>query len=285
MIAVDTQCRSDRGLSEPQMLAANVVEPNPNERLGVTRRDPIGTLGLVELILKDRDGLERLIRDSAVQPLLIPRLLVIALVAFVLFGIELSLVFSSAREWPQLFPIRDVIHGDVPAAVTFESAVSGESRLVHWVRSAPKLTAAYAVGLIAATGVCLPSLYFYGLLAGVRMTMMDVVIHALKSKATGAVALVGILPIYAAFGLGIVIFDVADSVRHLAFWLGMILPFLAGLLGTYSLYFGFVRLADTLPAERRCRRECFLRRLVLSWAACYTAVTPVMIHTLWVAWR
>ena len=32
-----------------------------------------------------------------------------------------------------------------------------------------------AFGLVAASGVCLPSLYFYCLLAGVRMTMVEVV--------------------------------------------------------------------------------------------------------------
>ena len=148
--------------------------------------------------------------------------------------------------------------------------------------SAEALIAAYAIGLIAATGICLPSLYFYGLLAGVRMTMLDVVIQALKSKATAAVALVGILPIYAALGLAVVIFDLPQPVRDATFWLGLVLPFLAGLFGTYSLYQGLAGFADTLAADRRCRRACFLRRLVFSWAACYTAVTPVMIHSLWV---
>ena len=58
-------------------------------------------------------------------------------------------------------------------------------------------------------------------------------------------------------------------------------PFAAGLFGANSLYTGFTGLADVLPAERRCRRACFLRRLVVSWSFCYTAVTPVMIYTLW----
>jgi hypothetical protein len=114
------------------------------------------------------------------------------------------------------------------------------------------------------------------------MTMLDVVVQTLKAKATSAVALVGILPIYAALGLAIVIFDLPEPVRIGTYWLGLVLPFLAGLFGTYALYRGLARLTDTLPAERRADRECFLQRLVLSWAACYTAVTPVMIHTLWV---
>ena len=85
-----------------------------------------------------------------------------------------------------------------------------------------------------------------------------------------------------ALGLAIVIFRVPGPVREATFWLGLILPFLAGLFGTYSLYRGLAGYADTLPPDRRARRATFLQRLVVSWAACYTAVTPVMIHTLWV---
>jgi hypothetical protein len=66
-------------------------------------------------------------------------------------------------------------------------------------------------------------------------------------------------------------------------WLGFILPFLAGLYGVRSLYFGFMRLTATLPGSCRESRTCFLRRLVLSWAAIYSVVTPVMIYTVWEA--
>jgi hypothetical protein len=146
------------------------------------------------------------------------------------------------------------------------------------------LIAAYCFGLIAATGVCLPSLYFYGLLSGVKLSMLDVVTHAMKAKATSAVALLGILPVYIALAMGVLIFGwVPDLLREWALWLGFILPFIAGLWGTISLYLGFETLADTLPPERCERRGCFLRRLVVSWAACYTAVSPVMIYTVWQA--
>ena len=275
----------DKGLA-PLIVDATVCE----SELPTTpfAEEPVTTdlLGLVELILKRRDRLERLIREPARQSQLLPRFLAISLLGFVLFGVAMSLVFSAAGEWPRLAAIRDLVAGNAVRPVTFEPLAPGASRLSHWLDgSAPTLIAAYAIGLVAATGVCLPSLYFYGLLAGVRMTMLDVVIHALKAKATAAVALVGVLPIYAALGLGIVIFDVPAPVRAVTFWLGLILPFLAGVFGTYSLYRGFAGLTDTLPPDRRCHRECFLRRLVLSWAACYTAVTPVMIHTLWVLLR
>ena len=237
---------------------------------------------LVELILKQPDRLERLIRQPASQAVLLPKFLAIALAGFLFFGIGLSLVFTAAGQWPQLTPMRELVAGESAQVVTFVNPTAGRS-LSRWVDgSALNMISAYAIGLVAATGICLPSLYFYGLLAGVRMTMTDVVIQALKSKATAAVALVGILPIYAALGLGIVIFDAPQLIREATFWLGLVLPFLAGLFGTYSLYRGLAGFADTLPLERRCHRECFLRRLVLSWAGCYTAVTPIMIHSLWV---
>jgi hypothetical protein len=266
------------------LAAVELVDAVPADRTPQCE-EPIaaGVSDLVELILKRRERLEELIREPALQARLVPRFLAISLFGFVLFGVSLSLVFTSARAWPRLVAISDLVASRAGSPVTFEVLGTEETRLSRWLDfSAPKMIAAYAIGLVAATGVCLPSLYFYGLLAGVRMTMLDVVVHSLKAKATAAVALVGILPVYAALGLGIVIFDVPSVVREAAFWLGLSLPFLAGLFGTYSLYLGFAGLGDTLPPARRLRRETFLRRLVLAWAACYTAVTPVMIHTLWV---
>lgn len=239
----------------------------------------LGMLGLIELILKRGRLLDRLIRDPRLQPTLLPRLLAISLISFVFFGVAMSLVLSCSRAWPELVAISDRLSNPALSLVTFRET-SGIAD--HWQDgSVWKLMAAYAFGLIATTGVCLPSLYFYGLLAGVRMSLLDVTLQALRSKATTAIALVGILPIYAAVGMGIVIFDASDTLRTGAFWLGLILPFIAGLWGTAALFQSFSKLCDTLPPNRRHARTCFLRRLVLSWAACYTAVSPVMIFTLW----
>ncbi len=254
--------------------SATSAEADLNER-----PTNLGILGLVELILKRRDTLDRLIRDPALQPILLPRFLAISLIGFVFFGVAMSLVLTSSHVWPELASITHKLQGTSNPLVTFQSSAGMTTH--WWDGSALKLTAAYAFGLIAATGVCLPSLYFYGLLAGVRMSLLDVAVQALKSKATSAVALVGILPIYAAVGMGIVIFEAPEPIRIGAFWLGLILPFIAGLWGTSALYHSFAKLCDTLPPERRWDRACFLRRLVASWAACYTAVSPVMIYTLW----
>lgn len=237
---------------------------------------------LIELILKDRRRLHRVIRDPSLHGELVPRLLAISLIGFVFFGAAMALVLESARTWPQLTPIAEWLNAPTAALIEFAPAATDAEPAASWLDgSALVLIAAYSVGLIAATGVCLPSLYFYGLLAGVRMSMLDVTIHALKSKATAAVALVGILPIYAAVSMGMVIFAAPAAILDATLILGLILPFIAGLWGTRSLYVGFAELCDTMPADRRARRECFLRRLVVSWSACYTAVTPVMIFTIW----
>jgi hypothetical protein len=127
----------------------------------------------------------------------------------------------------------------------------------------------------------LPSFYFYGLLAGVRINFLQVVTHCLKGQASTAIMLIGILPIYVAIALGMLIFDAPLPVQQVVLSVGLVLPFLAGLWGAYALYSGFMRLADTLPERCRHRRTCFLRRLTVAWAACYTAVSPLMIHALW----
>ena len=143
------------------------------------------------------------------------------------------------------------------------------------------LTLAYVLGLIAATGVCLPSFYFYGLLAGVKLSMLQATAHAVKCLAVTAVVLVGALPIYVAVALGMIVFSASDDWMRWAVGQGLALPFVAGLWGVYRLFEGFTELADTLPARRQARRKVFLSRLTLAWSACYSIVTPVMIYWLW----
>lgn len=259
-------------------------EPNVLENVFENNSIDDSHLGLVELILKNRLLLHKLIRDHSLQPVLISRFLAISIIGFAFFGVAMTLVLNSADLWPQLSPVQSWLNGTTGSLILFRDTATENSFIAQWLNgSAFKLMAAYSLGLIAATGVALPSLYFYGLLAGVKMSMLDVTIHALKAKATSAVALVGILPIYAALSMGMVIFNASPEMLKASMLLGLILPFIAGLWGTHSLYVGFATLCDTMPAERRDRRECFLRRLVLSWSACYSAIMPVMIFTLWQA--
>jgi hypothetical protein len=217
---------------------------------------------VVEMLLKDQPALDRLLRDPAWQRRLIPRLLAVALVGFAVYGLVTTLVLNAIYfehgYWPALLP-RSV-----------------------WNRpSAGNLTLAYCLGLIAANGVCLPSFYFYGLLSGVKTTMLGVTAHALKGMAAGAVMLVGILPIYVALALSAIVFPTPEPLVALWVVVGLSLPFIAGLWGAVCLYRGFVCLEDTIPALRRQSRGCLLRRLILAWSGCYTCVTPLMIYTLW----
>lgn len=241
-------------------------------------------LEVIELILKNPTRLHRLLRDRELQPQLLNRFLAISLVGFVFFGLAMSVVLSATGIQLQLTSID--VWLNTPRADLIQFTLTDQSNLFVDLFSANTLalTGAYAIGLIAATGVCLPSLYFYGLLAGVKLSVLDVTLHSLKSKSTAAVALVGILPVYAAVAMGAIIFDASVEFREATLWVGLILPFIAGLWGTHSLYRGFEFVSQCLPDEFQIHRACFLRRLVLSWSAIYTAVTPVMIFTLWEQW-
>jgi hypothetical protein len=237
----------------PEVIAVPDDEPPGDDR---------SVLGLTELLLKDPGRLDRLARDDGRQPLLIPSFLAVGLASFSLFALALVLTFNAAP----VAALPDVLAGswaDRPTA------------------SAVALWLAYALGFTLATGVCLPSFYFYGLLAGVRVSWLQVTAQIMKGQASTAMMLMGILPVYLAAALGAVVFGVAPDVLRAVLCVGLVLPFFAGLWGVRSIYVGFLGLSDTLPPERRGDRECWLRRLTASCSACYTAVCPVMIYTLW----
>jgi hypothetical protein len=216
------------------------------------------TMDLVELMLKDRKRLDALIRDESLAPELIPKLLAIAILGFVIFGIAVTLIIHLEPSRPPWMPRANWSDGT-------------------WAN----LTLAYAIGLVAATGVCLPSFYFYGLLAGVKLSMLQSTAHAMKCLAVTAVVLVGALPIYVAVSLGMIVFSAPAEWLRSTTTLGLVMPFVAGLWGVKSLFLGFADLAETVPACLKFERACFLRRLTVAWATCYTAVTPLMIAWLW----
>jgi hypothetical protein len=258
--------------SAEQFFEENYLVPVPAPRI----------LDLIELILKDRPRLERVIRDPSLAGETIPRLLAISLAGFTFFGVALALTISAVGVRIDLMSIKSALEGTTPALMTFNHYESpGKLGMGKVLTATVRLVAAYDLGLVAAAGVCLPSLYFYGLLAGVTMSRARVTIHTLKGMATTATALVGILPIYMAFSLGAAVFDAPALLVDGVLRVGLLLPFGAGLIGARSLYAGFSALAGALPPERRCQRTCLLRRLVVSWSVCYAAVTPVMIYTLW----
>ena len=113
------------------------------------------------------------------------------------------------------------------------------------------------------------------------MTMLQIVGLVMRGTATSALVLLGILPIYVTVVLGLIIFHCPTDTLELGLSLGLLLPFLAGLGGVHAIYRGVTAMAETLPHECRVDRTCFLRRLTVSWALCYTAVSPVMIYRIW----
>ncbi len=222
----------------------------------------ISTAGVVEMLLKDHARLNRLLRDEAYQRELVPRLMAVAVAGFAVYGIVVTAIFNAM--WIE----NGSWLAHLPAA--------------HWNDStAANLTLAYTLGLIAANGICLPSFYFYGLLAGIKTTMLAVTAHALKGMAAGAVALVGLLPIYVAMALTPLIFPLGETWNQASIFWGLAMPFAAGIFGAANLYEGFVGLADTMHCADREARQCFLRRLILAWCGCATFVTPVVIYSLW----
>src|SRR5205823_13072329 len=168
----------------------------------------LSLLGLVEVLLKEPRRLDDLNRAEARQAELMPRLLAISLTSFALFGVALSLIlhFTPPAAYPhRLLPIPRVYLGG----------------------SALALVGAYSLGLVAATGLCLPSFYFFALLAGVKMRLSQIVSQVMCSKATTAVVLVGILPIYVAVVLGMVVFEADAPLLETCLYLGLALPFVA----------------------------------------------------------
>jgi hypothetical protein len=241
------------------MLTIPVVEAVDEPNMEV---DDPSALGLAELLLKNRSQVDDMVRDESLQAVLIPRFLGIAVTSFTVFSLTLAMLLS-------LMPAEN-LPGLLKEA---------------WIRSPGQagvsLWLAYTFGLIAATGVCLPSFYFYGLLSGVRITLLQVTAHIMQGMAATSLMLLGLLPIYVAYVLGMIVFHATGTSIRPMIYIGLALPFVAGLYGVRTIYRGFMQLVDTLPPERRCRRSCFLRRLTVACSACYTAVTPVMIYKVW----
>src|SRR5260370_23667987 len=124
--------------------------------------DEHSMLGMAELLLKAPAQVDRLTRDADRQPELVLRFLAIALTSFSLFSAVLVLLLDCVPEAALPDVLAQRWHVGVGPAVSL------------WL--------AYAVGLVAASGVCLPSFYFFGLLAGVGALWMQVTVHGLPGE-------------------------------------------------------------------------------------------------------
>jgi hypothetical protein len=242
--------------------APDDLQPIPEEVQPELPANEGSLLGLIELILKAPRRADALARDEQRLGEILPRFLGIALGSYAIFALVLALILNlaSAAAWP----VQPLL---VPPASWSDGTAL-----------APLL--AYTLVLVAASGLCLPSFYFFGLLAGVRLSWVQVIGLVSRCQAASAVVLLGILPIYVALALGLIVFQAEPSLIQLVRNIGLVLPFIAGLQGVVSIYQGVMGLAETQPT--RCQeRACFMRRLTLGWSACYTLVAPVMVYRLW----
>src|SRR6188474_3180385 len=143
-----------------QVVDENIkLEPVENQTLDF---QDAGLCSVIELLLKNRPRLHRLIREQRFQSLLVGRLLAISLTAFIVFGLVMSLVLTVSGQWPRLTSVSDWLQAPSQPLAQLVANEPGASAATPWTSgNAFKLTAAYAVGLVAASCVCLPSLYFY----------------------------------------------------------------------------------------------------------------------------
>lgn len=210
---------------------------------------------LTDMTLKRPEDVRTLARDEEIQPRVVLYLLLIGLAGIGLFSLAFTIILACA---PQLSWVPRVSFHD---------------------RSILRPVLSYTIGMIGALGICLPSFYFYGLLAGVRASMLQVTAISLHALATTGIILMGLLPIYVGIILAVIVLGATQGLVYpFLVGIGLLLPFLAGLTSLKVMYEGFVDLIRTLPETRMESRAPMVRLLALAWACLYTAVAPV---TLW----
>ncbi|MFZ5468743.1 MAG: hypothetical protein ACOZIN_04820 [Myxococcota bacterium] len=228
-----TEKRSDSAQLRP------VVPSEPEERdLG---ERPL----MMDLILRGRKRLNRLLCDDHQLPSALQRLLLLSLAGLLVHGLVVGF-----------------------AAQVLEVSLFG-GHPVLW------MPLASMVSFLGALCVCLPSFYFYTQLSGLDASFRLVTGQALRAQATTSVLLLGALPFYVAWVLSCVLGLYSDA--ETVVQVGLFLPFGVGLFGVHALYRAFCDLAEHLPITHR-RRGNFLRRMVLAWGAVYTVVAPVMLY-------
>jgi hypothetical protein len=255
---------------QTQPILDTLLEPGPcPDRQPAAPTGPPGaeeqnTLGLVELLLKEPALVDRLNRDPEAQRELFPRFLLIAQAGFLVYGLVVLLLLNlaPAEAYPH-FALLTV----PPASWTNGTALA--------------LPLAYCIGIVLSACVCLPTFYFFSLLAGVNMSWLQLVSVLAKGMAANAVFLLGILPIYVALALGLLVAKAPDDALSWTLFVGLLLPFVSGLWGLRAVYQGVMDLSGVMPVGWQSQRRCFLRRLIFSWAAVSAAVLPVMIYRLW----
>ncbi|MFO0930397.1 MAG: hypothetical protein U0736_25780 [Gemmataceae bacterium] len=212
--------------------------------------------GLFELLLKAPGRLDPFVRVPELQPSLMTGFVVITVAGMVLhaLGLFAALYFAPREAVP------------VVLDPTWDAGLGGLAGLL----------AAYPAGILLATLVVLPSYWFTGRLAGVKMPLGEVLTHSLKGKAATAVLVVGLLPLYAVLMVCLLLAGAPAGLVTLALWLGLLLPYAAGLRGAGAIEAGFRNVVATTPDLRRDQRVTIPSSLMVLWALLFTLVVPVV---------
>ncbi len=227
----------------------------PDTELGIIP-DP-SFLDLVNWMLTDRARYRETLVDEDLQQMVLPRLLGIAMACLFAYGLVMWVIVAST--------------GTQLGFMT--GAASGRPGILS-------IPLGYALGMIGAVGICLPSFYFFALQCGFRPTLRNIVIAIAGGQALTSVFLIGILPVFAACILGAERLGGGPSM--LATWtsFGFFLPLVAGLIGAAEVHEWFTGLAATLPPDARARREGVVGILGLWSTALYVVVAPVLVYQL-----
>ena len=219
----------------------------------VPRPEEPSALGLFDLVLRGQDRLSSLLRHDASLPSLTQRLLALSLLGLAVHGLVVGIASQALGR----------------GALAGLGLQEGHPAL--W------MPLAFVAAFIGALAVCLPSFYFYTHLSGLDASFRLVTAQALRGQATTSVFLLGLCPFYAAVVLSAAVGILDDS--GVVLGVGLLLPFAVGLWGVRVLYRSFRDLTTWLPVTH-ARRGNFLARMILCWAAVYTAIAPVALFRL-----
>lgn len=207
---------------------------------------------LFDLLLRDADAADALCADAESSARLMPQLVGISTLGLAAFALSKGALYH----------------------VGFEDSGQGAQDLLL---SSGRIFLAYFVGFFGTQIASLPSAYFYALLAGVKTHGWRVAVEALRSQATSALVLLGLVPVHLAVGLGVGLGYGQHSLAFELVWFSSAaLPFLAGLAGVRSMHRNFYRLVrDARPEESRTPAPALL---VLAWSALFTVLAPMGVY-------
>jgi hypothetical protein len=230
-----------------------VEVPDAAAEVVVEEEMPSVRPSMFDLVLRRPRLLDRVLRDEAMLPKAIQQLVSLSVLGLAVYGLVVGASAQLIRD--QLAP-GSFFTGGFPAV---------------W---AP---VSFVLAFLGAICICLPSFYFFTQLSGMDASFRLVTAQALRGIATTGVLLLGAAPFYAAWVLGNVV-GVFENV-DITLQVGLVIPFLVGLIGVGAVDKGFRSMLDVLP-QTHARRGNFVRRLVLAWGALFTAVAPVALYRL-----